>query len=57
VVDLVTLPAVVSQLRDQLDKAQWEALEVLALEVIRQSAVDRETRRQILCLQESQAEG
>ncbi len=48
--DRSDLPAAVRQLRAGLDQHQWAVLELLALEVARQSAVDRETVRQVLQL-------
>lgn len=42
------LAAKVSELRARLDPNRWAALELLALEVCRHSAVDPETRRQML---------
>ncbi len=48
--DQAELPGLVSQLAAHLSPVQWALLELLALEVTRQSAVDRETRRQVLQL-------
>jgi hypothetical protein len=53
VLDRSRLVTVVAELAARLAPKQWAALELLALEVVRQSAVDRETRRQVLNLRES----
>ncbi len=46
--DRSDLPSTVAALRANLAPRQWAVLELLALEVCRLSAVDRETRRQVL---------
>lgn len=47
-IDRAMLPSVVAELKAQLDPLRWAAMELLALEVLRQSSVDRETRRVLL---------
>lgn len=48
--DRAELPALVAHLAAQLAPPQWAGLELLSLEVCRHSAIDRETRRQLLQL-------
>jgi len=53
ILDRADLPGVVKDLRARLSARQWAVLELLALQVAAESAVDRETRRQILGLPHS----